>query len=134
MSIITCASRIARKIVSDRLKRLLLVSSLFGFLENKKRLDPVLLAALNAKFSLAYRPDAVELPIALNDMLLNPKDMGTIRNEINEKTITQDECRSLAKRVVDLLPEWMRYSDESCLLKDVCDTIDFVRFGHHQGI
>jgi len=133
MFIYACVRQVGKRLMSNRIKKLMLIGSLFGFFENKEQVDKVLLSALNAQLSLAYRPEAVELPIALRQYFLPESDLKKIRAEMGDIPAEPERRRTFAQRIVDVLPDWLKYADNNDMVNDVSETIEFVQYSSAHG-
>lgn len=108
------------KCVSKHAKHVFFIASLHGQFSHYAQHRRMALSKLNEVMQLAYRPDALRLPEAMHAQVWEGTGVDEV---ITEKAIVSaandDGIDDLAKRVVDVSPQWSRYAPLEEMIKDV---------------
>lgn len=115
------------KVLSQRMKRLVFISSIVGLIYKVKNPDLKMIYKLNSVLHLAHSPEAMQLPYRVKSVIWRDKDLTTLGQ--NGKAIhiediqTFDLCKEdidrLSNQVVGQTPAWLRYSCPEEMCKDL---------------
>lgn len=114
------AMRVLFHILPRRIKRLLFVSSLTGKITGRNELDRNTRLLLNEMFGLCKDPDAIALPLALNEKIWMNRPIGDLVCPIHlESSITEQEITRVARQIVAMMPCWLVYTGTMQIAADV---------------
>lgn len=102
-------------------KRVLVVASLYFRLQGNQCPSEKELEKVNQSFQLAWRCDALRFPAAVSCIIWRRIDPRTI---LEQYCKDQTSIRSLAKRLLDTLPTWLRYRG---IMDDICGVFTTLR-------
>jgi hypothetical protein len=105
--------------LSERTKRLLFVASFSAQLKEPSALNDEMLHKLNSMLELATDDAALKLPIHLSQVIWRnrPLEPG-VRVSLRTEAL-QSRAAALGKKVMEAMPSWMRYEDESKMQSDI---------------
>jgi len=117
----TFIAEILESILPSRTKRLLLIGSLCGKLVNKLKIDAEYLSLLNTQFSLCREEQALKFPLAVSDYIWReiPLEVTT------ETTAGDDQMQALACKLLEGVPDWLRYDRDSYIMDDLFHLLKF---------
>lgn len=104
-------SRILTKIFPKRVKRFILISSLFARITNQKRLDDETLSKLNQVFNLTNVSDndGMLLPVMLQSLIWDEEEIEIVREYNASGSVTKTE--SCVSKVCEIIPTWLVYEN-----------------------
>lgn len=113
--------------LSNRMKRLIFLSSFFGYTKPVDTLSTETMVKLNTVLALAHNVDAIEFPVVIRTWLWN--------HEIDDGIVIEDRCILLTEfykqsftfsdfsRIADFLmskaPDWMVYGTRDIIAQDL---------------
>ncbi len=116
------------KKIPKRVKRLIFVSSVLGLLDMDKKITNELIMKINALLRVAHNSDAMYFPIAVKSFIWkkiinNPVlDIDGVQYKITDiSTIKNIDSHfdSLAKFLLESMPEWLVYGSSSLMEYDI---------------
>ena len=114
------AMRVLFHILPRRIKRLLFVSSLTGKITGLNELDRATRQLLNEMFGLCKDPDAIALPLALNEKIWMNRPIGNLVHSAHlEGVLTDQEITRVARQIVAMMPCWLVYTGTMKISADV---------------
>lgn len=106
------------------MKRLIFLSSLYFKIRGIKDPAKNQLIDLNKRFGLAYRENSLKLPAAMSNILWRRTNAKkAFRSYLEDES----QLNTLACDLVGHCPEWARYGDQSCLIKDTKAVFSYAR-------
>jgi hypothetical protein len=103
----------------ERMKRMMLVSSLAAYISRQKELDLVVLTRLNEDFKLCTLEEALYFPVAINSLLWHGRMISEISKEMfSRNDVSEGKLTVIAQRIKASVPCWLRY-DELQLSADI---------------
>ena len=92
----------------------------------KDELDDEYLALLNTQLSLCREEDALKLPITISNRIW---DNVPIEVSDMEKNPTK-----VAQAILTNVPEWLKYDEDTVILNEVRNLLNFSTYYHNQHI
>lgn len=116
-------------ILPERIKRLLFVASLAGYVKATTELDDKTMSQINELFSLCTVENAMRFPLSINSIIWHERSIRDDYNDIVHDTASFSDARVklFIGRVKSSIPKWMLY-DNAQLDDDVRKlvTLNFV--------
>lgn len=122
-------NEILESILPDRTKRLLLIGSLCPKLMTKDKITHEYLVLLNTQLSLSREEDAIKVPIALSQRI-----WSFCPFTIKQQPMKDRELTIYVKRIVDSLPDWLRYDQDSVIVQELIAFFKFTYVFNNDGI
>lgn len=103
----------------ERMKRMMLVSSLAAYISRKKELDLSQLTKLNEDFKLCTLETALFFPVSISKALWHGRMISEVSKEMFQKAdVSEGKLSVIAQRIKASVPFWLRY-DELQLSEDI---------------
>jgi hypothetical protein len=105
--------------LSERTKRILFVASFSAQLKDPGTLNGEMVSKLNSMLELASDDAALKFPIHLSQVIWRnrPLEPG-LRVSLRNGSL-HSRASSLGKKIMDAMPSWMQYGDESKMQSDI---------------
>lgn len=108
-------------IVPDRTKRAIFLTSFFARVKDgEESVDMETLVKLNKAMSLVKRDDALGLAVQLNRAIwhgMSSKELCL--DDLYQRELSPARLRLVCNKVMEAMPSWLRYSDESTIRSDL---------------
>lgn len=114
-SIKSLLSRILTKVLPDRTKRLVLLSSLYARMSGQTSFDSKTISKLNQIMMLSSKDSALEFPMQLSRVIWQ-RDRGT---SVLYPLETQENEEQLVEQIFDKVPQCLLYSDKQAVSQDI---------------
>lgn len=127
----------AVQLMDKRMKRLVALASLFGFLFNRRQRSKELEMRLSKSMDLAVKADALTLPMLYHEMVWNPverrspQEVRTIKKKFaseQQHSVTTEEAQSYATVLVGLMPTCLFYDTVENIRKDLIHLFESIPF------
>lgn len=136
----TLVTRIANRVLTDRAKRSIFISSIVGMAYPLKEPDSLTIEKLNKMFSLVNDPHALELPIYVKTAIWKDCDLRVLAGNgqaicpasLIYGTVSKEDADKLVTHVVDQTPRWLRYQSLQGMHEDMSDLIKFIQHYDHE--
>jgi hypothetical protein len=119
------------KITSKHAKHVFFIASLhaqYNHYNQHRQMAAMATKKLNEVIDLAYRPEALDLPVMLRDKMWGKTGLENVLTECAiVNATTADEVADLARKVVQISPRWSRYGTEQEMVED---TSTWIRSQH----
>lgn len=107
-------------LIPDRGKRMVFLASFFASMKEGGDVDVETLAKLNRAMSLAKRDDSLGLAVQLNRAIWNGRSSKELcLDGLNQQSMTPARLRLICTNVIQAMPDWLRYGDESVIREDL---------------
>ena len=119
--------------LDKRMKRIVAIASLFGYLFNRRERNKEIEIRLSKIMNLTNNPGSLTLPIIYHRLIWRDIDkrykntLNSVRNKIlqsRKKTISITEARQLANLFVLTMPEYLYYDTVDNIKSDVVHMIE----------
>lgn len=110
--------------VHCRIRRLLVVGSLYFKLKGVKNPSDVEMDCLNSKLQLACTTSALLLPAAVSAWIWKKTQAAVVVESFQKGEM---DLSTLAQELTSMLPRWFRYGDGSTFTMDVRAVLDCLR-------
>lgn len=118
-------TRLLARHLPKRTKRLIFLASFSARLKGSNNFDNATLKKLNEVMALASSDSSIKLPVHLSRAIWNGKTVLDICDEnVCIAPYGNTHVRMLAQRVINVMPAWLRYGDESVIKEDVSKLLD----------
>lgn len=108
------------KLCSQHIKRIIFVTSLFAQLNRMESLQQSARDKLNYIMALASDQNALGLPARFQGAVWKNTGLhDVIESVLSGRKLTPEQTREISMCVVDLSPEWVRYSSKPAMADDV---------------
>lgn len=129
------AAKIANKIFSAKVKRLIFISSIVGLAYPLREPDNLTVEKLNKVFSLVRDPHALELPIYVKSVIWRDCDLRVMAQNgqsicpasLIYGKVSDEDTQKLVRHVVDQTPWWLRYKTVSDMHTDMHRLIRYIQ-------
>ena len=113
-------ARFLNKILSNRIKRLVFLSSLTAVLVDATELDNETLHKLNTLLGLCINDNAMRLPISMRDFIWHHMTLAQVLStEPTWTDLTEEKISSMTSSIMRKMPSWLHYSKEVDIKRDV---------------
>lgn len=125
----TLTARLLGKLLPNRIKRLIFISSFIAHIKNTKNPDKHLLSKINRLFSLSRDDDAMLLPFKLQERIWHTV---ALKEVLQEKSIVTDnisqvadyrfvkpQIRTLSEDIIKIIPGWLKYGSNNQIRSDL---------------
>lgn len=127
------------RILPDRTKRLVLLSSLTARLRDTNFFDQCTIEKLNKLMVLASNPEAIGLPVHLSKVIWQGKDVKYIMHScfLNQSVSLlangdesarysniQLSITNTAMNIIDGMPSWLRYGKKDEIMNDIVNLLN----------
>jgi len=126
----------AEKKLSDKIKRLIFISSVFGLIKQIKEPDDFLVSKLNEVFIIAKFPDAVMFPMYIKNLIWH--ELYNMPIVLENKTLNIIGCGNvninhsdelaIANYIVNHSPKWLRYANIEAMKEDILTLFKNLQF------
>lgn len=106
-------------VLSDRMKRLVLISSLVAKVKGQRELDPVTMSKLNKLMELCASENAMKLPVALAPTIWDESIDELSQQLVNPVQPDESRLRDMVQRVLVMIPSSLRYDANPILERDL---------------
>jgi hypothetical protein len=108
-------------IVPDRGKRAIFLASFFAQLKDDSLgVDKETLVKLNKAMDLVKREESLGLPVQLNRAIWHGVNSKELRlDDLHEQALTPAKLRLVCNKVLESMPAWLRYGDETVIREDL---------------
>lgn len=123
------SARILGKILPNRIKRLIFISSFIAHIKNTQNPDKDLLTKINTLFSLSSDADAMMLPIklqqriwhtvALKEVLQDKSIVVDDVGQISSYKFVKPQIRTLSEDIIKIIPKWLKYGSNNQIRSDL---------------
>lgn len=110
--------------VHCRIRRLIVVASLYFKLKGVKNPSEVEMDCLNSKLQLAWTSSALLLPAAISAWMWKKIDTTAIVESFQKGEV---DLSTLSMELTSMLPRWFQYGDGSTFTMDVRAVLDCLR-------
>lgn len=118
------ATMLLFKCVSKHAQHVFYIASLAEQFNHYSRFRRAAMDKLNEAMKLAYRPEAIQLPIALSDRVWGKAGLReVISDDALLRAKTEDELRALAQKVIAMTPHWALYAPDDEMKEDVINLL-----------
>lgn len=117
------------KILPNRIKRLIFISSFIAHIKNTTNPDKTLLLKINKLFSLSRDDEAMLLPFRLQDRIWESIALKEILQEksivvddvsqIAEYRFVKPQIRTLSEDIIKIIPRWLKYGSNNQIRSDL---------------
>lgn len=116
------------KVLPDRIKRLVFLSSLAAYVRDFDQPDDDTLYKLNEILSLSTNADALKLPMYIHTRIWGSFDVSRLKScglelktmkNIRLDQMEQSQMRVVANRLIDYAPSWLRYQTKEYTRQDI---------------
>ena len=116
------------KCIPKHVQQLFYIVSLAGQFDRYATCRLMALSRLNEVMHLAYRKDAVKLPLAMSELAWGKTRLQEILTVASLKACADEhDLRQLAGRVISISPSWMRYAGKQVMIGDVARMLHYQR-------
>lgn len=109
-------SSILARILPERTKRLVLLSSLYALVSGTTSFDSLTIRKLNKIMCLSTEDKALEFPMQLSSVIWRGDARQSVIYPVSE---SQSDWDSFITRIVDKVPKCLFYSDRQNIFKDI---------------
>ncbi len=107
------------KLVNQHTKRIIFVTSLYTRVSRLNQLEQSAITKLNQLMVLATNEDSLSFTSRLHQVIWGRTGINeTLTPEILRGDLSEETCRQLSTKVVDMSPKWLRYEKPN-MIKDV---------------
>ena len=125
-----CISRATEKILPNRIKRLIFLSTFIAYIQGSDKPDKELACKINQLLSLAHRDNAILTPPILQKKIWSniiPRDKvigeaGIALRELTEVAgieVYTAQARYISNRIIDNIPQSLRYGSNRRIRHDL---------------
>lgn len=113
--------------LSNRIKRLIFLSSFFGYIKRDDGLSIETMVKLNSVLTLAHNVNAMEFPILIRTWLWDHEleegiklgDRYIVLSEFYKNTFSRSDFDGIADFLISKAPSWMIYGPRETISKDL---------------
>lgn len=123
-----CCERFLAKFLPAKIKRLVFLTSIYGYIKNQSNVSDEILHKLNIALSLSRDERAMRLPLVIKDVVWRDLDVKTF-DEVGEvitdprRSITYmikaNHLDKLTEILIQYAPSWTIYGSQRLIKKDV---------------
>lgn len=111
------------KLVNQHTKRIIFVTSLYTRVSRLTLLEQSAVVKLNQLMVLATNEDSLSFTSRLQSLVWGQTAVTDMLSlEVLRGELTDDRCRELSTRVVDMSPKWLRYEKPN-MIRDVVNLL-----------
>lgn len=104
--------RLLTMCLPERMKRMMVISSLTAYILRMEELDSDVIKRLNEVFKLCSLDEAMQFPILLNTLLWHNRHIGEVaRSLMSDENVTEGKLTVLTQRIKSSVPQWLKYND-----------------------
>lgn len=112
------------KCSSKHAKHVFFIASLVGQFNHYAKHRQMAVQKLNAAMQLAFREDAMGLPMAMGSKVWGGTGLDKVLTETTlAQARTEEDLRSLAESVMNIKPSWARYATSDKMMEDLLDLL-----------
>lgn len=118
------------KVLPDKVKRMIFVSSLAAYLRDIDQPEDEVLQKLNSVLKLSSDYRAMRFPIVFHSYIWDSFDTGTITDKgiacesdtlkgFRLVGLSKPQARIVTDKIIDYIPDWLRYASKNQTRNDV---------------
>lgn len=109
-------TKVLSKVIPDRTKRLVMLSSLYANLCNKTNFNSNTISKLNKIMALSSDDKALEFPMHISSAIWHGDHGRTI---LHDSSSQQLSVHDLIEKIISTMPQWLVYSDKEIVSQDI---------------
>lgn len=124
--------------LNRRMKRMVTIASLFGYIFNKKESNDAMVERLSKIMNLSNNCKAIVFPLIYHNLFWGSverkhlQELTTIKINVTKKlhkeTISNEDIDSCAKMLMSILPNYLLYDNFSVIRQDLAHLMESVPF------
>lgn len=109
-------TKVLAKVIPDRTKRLVMLSSLYASMCNKTNFNSNTISKLNKIMALSSDDKALEFPMQLSSAIWHGDQGKTILHDSNAQQLS---VHDVIEKILNTMPQWLIYSDRESVSQDI---------------